>query len=289
MLGLHARKCTSKTLPYIQQAVDEILATRHNVMLFPSLLQKKEKLRLPPSKTRAYSDTALRDCSAVFCIGGDGTMLEAITYIRDANIPLLGINTGRLGFLSSTAKEQIKNAFTLFSEGRYTYEKRSVIGLKDERNIFNGLNFALNEFVILRRDLSSMIGVSCYVDDYFIGKFWGDGLMAATPTGSTAYSLSGGGPVSSPNCQHFILTPINPHNLSARPLVVPDSSRLTFKVESTARRVLVSLDSRAVPTSSNTYFSIYKENFFVRLIQLEGSHFFNTLREKMRWGVDPRT
>ena len=288
MLGLQARKHTSKTLPYIQQVIDEILAAGHEIMLFPSLEENRDKLRLPTTKTIPYSDKVLRKCEAIFCVGGDGTLLEALTYIRGTNIPLLGINTGRLGFLASIAKEQIKSAFELFSKGRFTCEKRILIGLKDEENIFNGLNFALNEFVVLRRDTSSMIGISCYVDDYFVGKFWADGLMVATPTGSTAYSLSCGGPVSTPSCQHLILTPINPHNFSARSLIVPDSSRLTFKVESAARHILVSLDSRAVPALSNSHFSVYKENFSACLIQLEGSHFFNTLREKMSWGVDLR-
>lgn len=288
MIGLHARKCSSKTYPYIQRVIDAILAARHKVLLFPSLLEKVHHFRLPETDLCSYSEANLRAAKAVFCVGGDGTMLEAVTYVRDSGIPLLGINTGRLGFLAYIAKDQIQEALSLFFSGRYACEERGLLALRTEEPAFKHLNFALNEFVILRRDLSSMIGVSCYVDDHFIGKFWADGLMVATPTGSTAYSLSCGGPVSAPTCQHFVLTPISPHNLSARPLIIPDTSRLSLEVESAARRVLISLDSRSATMPSHHRFCIYKENFYIRLIQIEGSHFFDTLREKMRWGVDIR-
>ena len=215
-------------------------------------------------------------------------MLEAITYIKSKNIPILGINTGRLGFLSYVAKDEIKAALSLYFSGSYHLEDRSLLGLEDRQNNFEGLNFALNEFVLLRKDLSSMIGISCYIDARLVAKFWADGLMIATPTGSTAYSLSCGGPISMPSCEHFILTPINCHNLSARTLIIPNTSKLTLEVERAARRVLVSLDSRSVSIPSPFQFSIYKENFYIRLIQIKGSHFFNTLQEKMRWGFDLR-
>ena len=288
MIGLHVRKYLAKSHLYIEKVAHAILNSGHDLLLFPPILKHKARLSLPEGRVHAYSDELLASCEAVFCVGGDGTILEAVTYIRDQKVPLLGINTGKLGFLAYVSKDRIKEALSLYFSGKYHYEQRSLLRLNDPQSAFRGLNFALNEFVLLRKDLSSMIGISCYVDTHFVAKFWADGLMVATPTGSTAYSLSCGGSISVPSCEHFILTPINSHTLNARSLIVPDTSRLTFEVQSTSRRILVSLDSRSISMPSPSKFSIDKESFYIRLIQIEGTHFFNTLQEKMRWGVDIR-
>ena len=287
IVALHARKYSSKTAGYIQEVIDGLMAAGSEVMLLPTLEAKRDQLHFarPPLP---YTQEALHSCDALFCVGGDGTILEAVTYVRDADVPILGINVGRLGFLAYTAKNRIQDAISLFLSGKYTYERRSLLALMGEQAAFADFPFALNEFVIFRRDISSVIGVTCYVDDYSVGKLWADGLMVSTPTGSTAYSLSCGGPVSTPSCKNFIITPISPHNLSVRSLIVPDSSVLTFEVDSIARRLLVSLDARFANVPSTARFSVQKATFSIRLIQLESTHFFHTLREKMGWGADIR-
>ena len=288
MIGIHIRKYSSKNKVYIQEVIDRVLEADHELLLFPQLWKNKHCFQLPEGRVHSFNEDLISDCEAVFCVGGDGSMLEVITYIGNRNIPILGINTGRLGFLSYVAKDKISEALETYFSGSYHLEERSLLGLEDRECNFQGFNFALNEFVLLRKDFSSMIGVSCWIDDLLVAKFWADGIMVATPTGSTGYSLSCGGPISMPNCAHFILTPINCHNLSARTLIVPNTSKITLEVERAARRVLVSLDSRSISMPSPFRFSIYKENFYIRLIQLRGSHFFNTLQEKMRWGFDLR-
>ncbi len=288
MIGLHARKYSTEVTAYTQQVVDRILKEGHDIMLFPPLMERRACLQLPEGRILPYTVANLKRCHAVFCIGGDGTMLETVTYVKDSGIPILGINTGRLGFLASIAKDDIQEALSLFFSGRYGYEVRSLLKLQTTQGVFDAFCFALNEFVIFRCDRSSMIGVTCYVDDHFVGKFWADGVMVATPTGSTAYSLSCGGPVSAPTCAHFILTPVSPHNLGVRPLVIPDSSKLTFGVQSHAKEMLVSLDARSETVPCSTDLSVCKASFHIRLVQLEGAHFFDTLRRKMKWGVDIR-
>ncbi len=220
-------------------------------------------------------------------LGGDGTFLETVTYVGDTEIPILGINTGRLGFLAPISKDHIESALNKLFAGQYKYDPRSLIGLECALNLFEK-NFALNEFAIMRKDTSSMIVITCYVDGDYLSSYWADGLMVSTPTGSTGYSLSCGGPIIMPQSENFIITPVSPHNLNVRPLVLSDQSNLRFEVNSRNTNFLVSLDSRSATVSDNVDISISRANFKVNMIQIEEYNFLETLRAKLSWGLDKR-
>lgn len=224
----------------------------------------------------------------LFTLGGDGTLLETIHFIQDSGVPILGINTGRLGFLSSVAKEEMKHAVEAVKGKKYRIDKRSLLKLITKENLFGNLNYALNELTILKKDTSSMITIHAYMDEHYLNSYWADGLIISTPTGSTAYSLSCGGPIVLPEAQNFIITPIAPHNLNVRPIIIPDTCTLSFKVEGRSEHFLVALDSRTETIDSATTLTVKKQKFTVNLVQLEEKDFLTTIRNKMMWGIDRR-
>ncbi len=226
------------------------------------------------------------DCA--FSLGGDGTLLETITHVGDTNIPILGINTGRLGFLATIAKDTISEAMDLLFADQFDVEERSLIQLETPQALFAPNSFALNEFAILRKETSSMITVTVYLNDEYLNTYWADGLMVSTPTGSTGYSLSCGGPILMPSAKNFVITPVSPHNLNIRPMVIPDDGKLKFKIDSRETSLLISLDSRSETISHNLDLCISKANFSTKLIRLQGSTFIQTLRNKLGWGFDKR-
>lgn len=221
-------------------------------------------------------------------IGGDGTLLESVTHIGDLEIPILGINTGRLGFLATIAKEEIEVAISQLLSGNFTLDKRAVLKLETSSGLFNQLNFALNDFTVVKKDTSSMITIHTYVNGEFLNSYWADGIIVATPTGSTGYSLSCGGPLIFPRSGNFVITPVSPHNLTVRPIVVPDSSEISFQIEGRSKRFLVSLDSRISSVDNSVKLIVKRANFSVNLIQLPDKHYFKTLRQKLNWGLDIR-
>lgn len=225
-----------------------------------------------------------------FSIGGDGTILQTITYIRDLKIPIVGINTGRLGFLASVQKEQLASSVRDILNNNYTITERSLIALEIEsgHKIENGLNFALNEIAVSRKNSTSMITLETHLNGEKLTNYWADGLIISTPTGSTGYSLSCGGPVVMPATPSFILTPIAPHNLNARPLVVPDDTEITIKVSGRENDHLVSLDSRITTLPVETKMILRKADFSIRMIVLGEDTFLGTLRKKLLWGEDKR-
>ncbi len=226
------------------------------------------------------------DVDIMISIGGDGTFLETIHLIKDSGIPVLGVNAGRLGFLASTQKEDIKSVLEQIKEGRYRLQTRSLIKLNND--LFEGENYALNELTVHKKDSSSMITIHTYIDDLFLNSYWADGLIIATPTGSTAYSLSCGGPILVPGAKDFVITPIAPHNLNVRPVVVPDTRRITLKIEGRSKEFLCAMDSRSVPIDSTMELSITRAEFMINIIQTENQNFLNTIRRKMHWGADER-
>ena len=225
-----------------------------------------------------------------FSIGGDGTILRTITLVQDLNIPILGINTGRLGFLATIQKEEIKDAISKIIGKEFTVIERSVLAIETSpvnENIV-AMNFALNEVTVARKDTTSMITVKTHLNDEYLNSYWADGLIVATPTGSTGYSLSCGGPVITPNNDSFVLTPIAPHNLNARPLVIPDHTTIQLEVSGREDKHLISLDSRIATVDINSIITIKKAPFTVKLVELEGQSFLKTLRKKLLWGEDKR-
>lgn len=224
----------------------------------------------------------------MFSVGGDGTLLDVTTFVKDSDLPVLGINTGRLGFLSSINLGQIDDALDQVLSGSYMVDRRTVIKMETEQEIFGSENFALNEITVHKKDSQSMIVIHAYVDGKFLNTYWADGLIIATPTGSTAYSLSCGGPIILPNSSNFILTPVAPHNLNVRPVLISDQSVITLKVEGRSENFLVSLDSRSATISEECVITVMKNNFYINLVRLKNHSFLKTLRNKLHWGYDRR-
>jgi len=222
--------------------------------------------------------------------GGDGTVLRAVTYIKNLGIPIVGINTGRLGFLATFGKDQTRKVVTEFMNGSFSIEERSLvqIELEEDPSGFGHLNFALNEITVSRKDTTSMITVATYLDGEYLTSYWADGLIVATPTGSTGYSLSCGGPVITPTTKSLVLTPIAPHNLNARPLVIPDDTEIRLVASGREENHLVSLDSRIGTVPNGQELVIRKADFSLPMLEYQSGSFFNTLRSKLLWGQDQR-
>ena len=234
------------------------------------------------------SDDLSGDEKIMLSIGGDGTFLEAVTIVRDFPISIAGINSGRLGFLADISQEEISVAIDSIVHGLYSIEERALIQLSTDIPLFGDFNIALNEMTVHKRDDSSMITIHAYLDGQYLNSYWADGLIIATPTGSTAYSLSVGGPLVLPGSSDFILSPIAPHNLTVRPLIFPDGMTLTLKIDGRSKHILVSLDSRSVVMESSFELKISKAPYTIKTLRLNGHQFYNTLRSKLMWGVDKR-
>tara|TARA_Y100001954_G_scaffold192389_1_gene207046 strand:+ start:613 stop:1488 length:876 start_codon:yes stop_codon:yes gene_type:complete len=224
----------------------------------------------------------------LFSIGGDGTLLRAVTYVRESNIPILGINTGRLGFISSISTDQIDDAVDHVLNGDYKIRSRTLLELETENNLFGTTNFALNEVAIVKKDTSSMIRIDAFIDDEFLNSYWADGLLISTPTGSTGYSLSCGGPIILPGTKNVIIAPIAPHNLNVRPIIINEKSKIRLKVEDRDQLALVSLDSRSRAFNSSLELIIKKADFKINLIEPKDHSFITTIRTKLMWGSDKR-
>lgn len=223
-------------------------------------------------------------------MGGDGTILRAVTLVRDSNIPIIGINTGRLGFLATVQKEEIESAITAILKNDFEVKERTLLSVSTSSNKKDmlPLNFALNEVSVSRKNTASMITIETYLDNEYLNSYWADGLIISTPTGSTGYSLSCGGPIITPQSKSFALTPIAPHNLNARPLVIPEETKIKFTVKGRENEFLLSLDSRVTTINSNTEIFVKKAPFNLKMIQINMQTFIKTLREKLLWGKDLR-
>ena len=223
-------------------------------------------------------------------IGGDGTLLKSITYVKDLGIPIIGINTGRLGFLATIQKEKITDSLQQILNGDYSISERSLLSITTDptNEKITEINFALNEIAVNRKNTTSMIKVETKINGKHLTSYWSDGLIVSTPTGSTGYSLSCGGPIIDPSTNSIVLTPIAPHNLTVRPFVIPDSSTITLKVSGREKSYLISLDSRIATLKDQTTITIKKASFCIKLVQLKEDSFIKTLREKLLWGEDKR-
>jgi NAD+ kinase len=225
-----------------------------------------------------------------FTVGGDGTFLRSVTLIRDLGIPILGINTGRLGFLATVPKEFIENAVEQITNKEYNTEERSLLCVRttDSKEDFEGLNFALNEVSVSRKNTASMIKVDTFLDAEFLTTYWSDGLIVSTATGSTAYSMSCGGPIISPNSKSLVLTPIAPHSLAVRPLVIPQQTQIELNIDSRSDEVFLTLDSRMYTLENGSKVFIERCKFSILTLRLKDETFIKTLREKLLWGEDKR-
>ena len=253
-------------------------------MLFEKELVQKEY------KTFSASTSLDSSFEMLISIGGDGTILRAATLVRNSGVPILGINAGRLGFLATVQKENIDELMQFIIDKNYTVSQRALISLESSPNIpeMENLNFAMNEISVSRKDTTSMITIETYLNDEYLNSYWADGLIISTPTGSTGYSLSCGGPILTPDVESFVITPIAPHNLNARPLVIPDNVEIKLKVSGREEQYLVSLDSRIASIDNDTVLTLKKTPFKINMVELPGKSFLKTLRTKLLWGEDKR-
>ncbi len=228
------------------------------------------------------------DVSLLLSLGGDGTLLKSFMIAQNRSIPLMGINSGRLGFLSDISRDEIDKALTDILEGNYIVDERTVLELEVCSNNVSEYKYALNEITVTKLDSSSMINIHTYVNNEYLNTYWADGLIVATPTGSTAYSLSVGGPILTPDSENFVISPIAPHNLTVRPLVVPDNHSIQLQVEGRGLHFLTSVDSKSEAIYFSVVLKIRKAPFKVKTIRLNDHTFFSTLRNKLMWGVDKR-
>ena len=289
-VGIFGRSFNDSFIPNIQVLFNTIKSYGWDVTIyepFKAYLQPRITMDFKPDFFNKYEDIKT-GIDIMFSVGGDGTFLDAATLIRDTGIPILGINTGRLGFLASTSKDNIEEALKDINDGKYRLQNRSLLKLVTEQDLFGEDNFALNELTVHKKETSSMITIHTYIGDLYLNSYWADGLIISTPTGSTAYSLSCGGPIIVPGALDYVITPIAPHNLNVRPVVVPDSRTIRLKIEGRGRDFLCSLDSRSVTIDSSIELIIEKADFEISVIQTEGQNFLSTIRNKMMWGLDRR-
>lgn len=275
---------------YIQLLIDELNSRNAQLCFYKPYFEKiKVNLNVPEKVCFYETHKQLRNhADIMFSIGGDGTMLNTLPFVRDSEIPILGINLGRLGFLSSIPKDEIKAAIDNVWKRNYFLEQRTLIQLVKPDNLFGELNFALNDLTIYRTNSASLLIIHVYIDDKFLNTYWGDGLIVSTPTGSTAYSLSVGGPIITPGSQNFVIAPIASHNLTVRPIVIQDSSVIKIRVEGRENDYQLTLDSQQRTLGMEEEIVIKKCNFKVNLVQMNDKDFFKTIREKLLWGKDIR-
>jgi NAD+ kinase len=288
-IGIHGKDSQQKSSRFIERVLEFLQSRKCEIWVSSRFLKQVRSSHIQKFKLKSFEPgDSLRHLDFFLSFGGDGTLLESVTYIGKTEIPILGINTGRLGFLATTSREETEAALQDLITGHYKLDSRSVLRLTAIPKLFGQLNFALNDFTIMKKDTSSMITVHVHVDGQFLNSYWADGIILSTPTGSTGYSLSCGGPLVYPRSQSFIITPVSPHNLGTRPIVLSDNSEISFQVEGRSKKFLISLDSRFETIDDSVKLKVKKEKFSVQLVELTGRHYFNTLRQKLNWGLDIR-
>ena len=291
-IGIYGQFYHENSESYIQLILDALQNNKVEIVIEKNFLNILNEHQHVTTKFSEVSSFTSLDSSydLFFSIGGDGTILKSITYVKDLGIPIVGINTGRLGFLATIQKEEITSSISQILANKFVISERSLLSIETappNKDLLH-LNFALNEIAVNRKNTTSMIKVETMVNDKYLTSYWSDGLIVATPTGSTGYSLSCGGPIIDPSTNSMVLTPIAPHNLNARPLVIPDNSTVTLKVSGREKTYLVSMDSRIATVNADTTLIIKKAPFSIKLVQLEDDSFIKTLRNKLLWGEDKR-
>ena len=288
-IAIFGKQIDSAYAESVKHVIRRVLDTDPHPLIYAGFLEDlRLHLTIPPGIVPFSNHLEIVDCDLMLVVGGDGSMLEAATWVRDKGIPMLGINTGRLGFLSHVGHEEIDLAMDAVGAGRVWHEERLLLRVTAEGVDLGDFPYALNEVALTKRDTSSMISVGVHRDRRFVNTYWADGLIVATPTGSTAYSLSAGGPIIMPGAEVVCLTPIAPHNLNDRPLVLPLVGELELRPESRENQLLLTLDARTHALQAGARVTITPAPFRIRLIHLEHQDYFSAIRAKMHWGVDPR-
>ena len=288
---IYGKALNEVQLPFVRHLFDILEREHTEVFIYGPYLEAIRPLfeiKIPIGIIENYQDLQASSIDYVFTLGGDGTILSAATLIRDTDIPIMGINLGRLGFLASIEQQVIEQAIQMLKHNQFRIQQRSMLYLDSNLPIFGEVHFALNDFTILKRDNSSMIIIHTYINGEFLNSYWADGLIVSTPTGSTGYSLSCGGPIVFPAAKDFIITPVAPHNLNIRPLVISDDSVISFEVQGRTENFLCTLDSRFELITQEFKLSVRKCDFGIRLVQLSEMSFSKTMRNKLMWGNDTR-
>ncbi len=289
-IGLFGKSFSNDSTVYLQQLIDKLKDVNCNLIIFEPFFEKiKNKVSIHSAiETFATHEELKESTDILFSVGGDGTLLDTIDYVRDSEIPVLGVNLGRLGFLSSISRDEILAAIDKVVAGNYYLDQRTLLMLTSPDNLFGELNYALNELSVTKTNTNSLAVISVYVDGVFLNTYWADGLIVATPTGSTAYSLSCYGPILSPGSENFVITPIASHNLTVRPIVIPDSSTIRLKVGGRNTHYQIGLDSKYETIANTVELIINRAGFKINLIQLANKDFYSNIREKLLWGKDQR-
>jgi len=289
-VALYGKSFSPDDIVYFQGLIERLEATSEKLFIYePFCRFLCERIHLTKEPVTFTRQSEIRDqVRFLYSVGGDGTLLDTITLVGNTGIPIVGVNLGRLGFLSSISKEEIVTAIDEILAGRYSLDQRTLLHLETTNGLFGEFNYALNDLTVFKRFPNSMLKIKTSINDEFLNTYWADGLIVATPTGSTAYSLSCTGPIITPHSGTFVITPIASHNLTVRPIVIPDDSNIRILVETRGADYSVSLDSRIENVGDSIELIIRKEDFSIYLLQMPGKNFFKTIREKLKWGLDIR-
>jgi NAD+ kinase len=289
-VALFGKIASEESKAFIHEILEKLEHLGIDLIIYEPFYRQLQDLQILKAEARTFNDNnGLKgQVDFLFSIGGDGTLLDTITFVQNSGIPILGINLGRMGFLSSVSKDQIGSAFEQLLNNRFKLDERTLLKLITQANLFGQLNYAMNDISVNKKYPTSMLKIQTFVDDEFLNSYWADGLIIATPTGSTAYSMSSGGPIILPQSRSFVITPIATHNLTVRPVVIPDNCEIKIKIVGRITEFFVSLDSRSLPCDSNTELVVKKEDFIINLVHLNDASYFKTIREKLMWGLDFR-
>src|SRR3954464_4274395 len=289
-VAIYSRVMDENQRQDVQLFFDELKNQKLQPLIFHTYFEQiKNTIALPPDAEVFYSSENLNnEIQAIISLGGDGTLLDTVTLVRSHNLPVMGVNFGRLGFLASIGRDEVKTAIKSLVNHSFVVDKRTLIHLDSNLPLFGDVPYGLNEFAIHKQDIAPMIKIHTYLNGEFLNTYWADGLIVATPTGSTGYSLSCGGPVVFPQTSSFVITPVAPHNLNTRPIVVPDDSVISFEIEGRTEQFLCTMDARTEIIHSHVQLAVKKENFVVSLVRPDEHNFLKTIRQKLYWGIDRR-
>src|SRR3954468_11411715 len=289
-VAIYSRVIDEDQYDKVQQLLDELAKENIHPVIYKPFYEMIQSLVRFSEKTTVFSDSGdLTDAiDFLISLGGDGTLLDTVTLVRDKNIPVLGINFGRLGFLASIGSKELHIAVQSLVKRTILIDKRSLIHLDASKPLFGDVPYGLNEFAIHKTDTSPMIKIHTYLNGEFLNTYWADGVIVATPTGSTGYSLSCNGPVVFPESSSFVITPVAPHNLNVRPIIVPDDNIISFEIEGRTDHFICALDSRKELVDKKVQLAVRNESFTLSLVRLNENNFLQTLRNKLSWGLDTR-
>ena len=287
-IALFGKKLAPENGEYMRQLFKELADQQVEILVFKPFADLVAAYIPEGVHYSVFQSHADLKADLLFSIGGDGTILDTVPFVLDSGIPVVGINMGRLGFLSSISKNEITMAVNSVLTGEYTVEQRTLLELVSPEKVFNDVKYALNELNVIRNPEHSLLAIKVFVDDVYLNTYWGDGILLATPTGSTAYSLSAGGPIIAPNAKNFVITPIATHNLTVRPVVIPDDSTIRIQVEGREKKFVFSMDSRSCTLDTSVQLEVRKASFCLNLVRMRSEDFFGTIRNKLMWGKDNR-